>query len=383
VIVKAIRDYLDSGLPQQALDLSTTAKDAFMESLMSVVPSELSVIHHAGPAGTDVLDAAVKLAKYATGRRHVLSFHGGYHGHGHGPLAMMGNLGAKSKVPGTMADVHFLPFPYQYRNPFGIAGKAGEDAVLDYIETILRDDEGGIPRPACLVMEAIQGEGGVNPMSPAALQRIRKLTEDLGIVLIMDEVQAGVCRSGDFWAFQESGIVPDVLCMSKSLGGSMPMAVMAYRRELDVWHPGAHTGTFRGNQIAFACGRASLEYMKEVKLWEQVRRKGEGLKRKLNELKDANEVCIGDVRGRGLMLGVEYVHPRNKDHLGNSVPFSELAAEVQTQCLRRGLIIERGGRGGAVLRFLVPLIVEESELDIMYSIFADASRAAAKKILKK
>jgi diaminobutyrate-2-oxoglutarate transaminase len=385
VIVKAMKEYVESGLPQQALDLSTVAKAAFMRSLASVLPAELSVMHHAGPAGTDVLDAAIKLAKHATGRRHVVAFHGAYHGHGHGPLALMGSLGPKAPISGTMGDAHFFPYPYAFRNPFGLRGAEGEKAVMDYVETVLRDPESGLPKPAAVVVEAIQGEGGVNPMSADALRRLRRVTESLGIVLILDEVQAGMCRSGDFWAFQQSGIVPDIVCMSKALGGGMPMAVMAYRESLDKWPPGAHTGTFRGNQLAFVCGRASLEFMKDNRLWEQVRAKGDRLLKRLQAVKAAHPHVVADVRGRGLMLGVEFAHPPAatapdaKDHVGNPAPFGDLAAEVQYQCLRRGLILERGGRFGAVVRFLNALTIHNDELDAMADIFQDAVAAAVKR----
>lgn len=395
VVNKAASEFLASGAPLQVLDMATPVKDDYVTSLMSVVPDQLSRVHFCSPAGTDALDAAVKLCKIATGRRTVLAFHGAYHGHGHGTLAMMGNLGSKAPVPGLMPDVHFVPFPYPLRNPFGISDReAGEEAVLSYLRTVLGgDDESGIVKPACLVMEAIQGEGGVNPMSAHALREVRRITREAGVPLVMDEVQAGFCRSGDFFAFEHAGsgavagedLAPDVLCVSKAAGGSFPLAAILFREELNQWGPAAHTGTFRGNQIAFATGAASIEYMKETKLWEAAAERGNQLQARLNALaaRSSTQARIAEVRGRGLMVGIEFVASR--DVLGDDVPVDvsgvplpdgDLAAAVQQQAFQRGLIMERGGRGGAVMRFLPPLTITEAEVDECADVFEAAVEAA-------
>lgn len=366
--------FIDSGAPLQVLDLATEYKDEFIRTLRTVLPDELSRVHFSSPAGTDALDAAVKMCKMATGRRSVISFHGGYHGMGQSMLSLMGNLSKKSSVPGLMPDVYFLPYPNNYRNPFGIPGDEGDRAVMHYIQTVLDDDESGIPAPACMVIEAIQGEGGANPISDWALQELRRITKERNIPLIVDEVQAGFCRSGDFFAFEKSGIVPDVVCMSKAIGGSMPMAALAFTDELDVWKPSAHTGTFRGNQMAFACGTASINYMKEVKLWEQVRAKGENAIAKLNQLKDEVNI-IGNVRGRGLMIGIELVDPsKPADHHGLPAASGQFANEVQKRCFEKGMLMETGGRADAVARVLCPLIITDEELDTCLNIFADSVR---------
>eukprot|EP00928_Gymnodinium_smaydae_P025301 TRINITY_DN201_c0_g3_i1.p1 TRINITY_DN201_c0_g3~~TRINITY_DN201_c0_g3_i1.p1 ORF type:complete len:480 (-),score=43.24 TRINITY_DN201_c0_g3_i1:224-1663(-) len=375
VIREAIQEWLDSGVPQQILDMSSPGKDEFITELQSVVPPELTRFHHCSPAGTDALDAAVKLCKMKTGRRGVMSFHGGYHGHGQGPLAMMGNLDTKTHVPGLMGEVNFLPYPYDYRNPFGMNGAEGERAVLKYIETILDDVESGIPLPACIVLEAIQGEGGVNEMSDWALQELRRITAQKKVPLILDEVQSGFCRSGDFFAFNRSGIIPDVLCMSKAIGGGMPMAINAFKEDLNVWGPGSHTGTFRGNTIAFACGTASIRYMKQERLWEKVRQRGEQFRAHIEAIQARADI-IGHIRGRGLMQGIEIVDNTRTDHLGLPKPDGELAGRIQVEAFKRKLIFERGGRNGAVIRFLTPLIVTEEEIDITCGIFAEAVDAA-------
>lgn len=395
VAVEAAKSFLDSGSPMQVLDLNSPYKNAFMKELLGLLPDNLTRLHFASPAGTDCLDAAVKLCKVATGRRAVVSFHGGYHGMGQSTMAMMGNLNTKSNVPGLMGDTYFLPFPYQYRQPFGIKDPEEADAaVMAYIETALRDDESGIPKPACVVVEAIQGEGGVQPMSPWAMRELRRITKEQDIPLVIDEVQAGFCRSGRVFAFQHSdegpevsapiasdakygGIKPDVVCMSKAVGGGMPQAVVAFSEELNKWAPAAHTGTFRGNQISFATGTATLQYMQEHKLWEKAERQGEWLQKRLNELAEETGI-IGDVRGRGLMVGAELVRKDATDHNGVPMPDGEAAAAVQAHAFKeKKLIIEKGGRHGGVLRFLPPLTVTDEELERCVDMFSDSVRAVA------
>eukprot|EP00500_Bicosoecida_sp_ms1_P001095 CAMPEP_0203810246 /NCGR_PEP_ID=MMETSP0115-20131106/2821_1 /ASSEMBLY_ACC=CAM_ASM_000227 /TAXON_ID=33651 /ORGANISM="Bicosoecid sp, Strain ms1" /LENGTH=584 /DNA_ID=CAMNT_0050719031 /DNA_START=19 /DNA_END=1774 /DNA_ORIENTATION=+ len=381
VVKEALLSYIGGPTPKplQVLDMASVEKDHFVTKLFEVLPDNLSRVHFCSPAGTDALDAAVKMCKIATGRRTVLAFAGGYHGHGHGTLAMMGNLGAKTPVSGLMPDVHFLPFPYNYRHPFGMEGEEGETAVIRAWEAMLGDDESGVPKPACVVVEAIQGEGGVHPMSPRALRELRRITREHDIPLVIDEVQAGFCRSGDFFAFEHGDIQPDVVCMSKALGGGQPLAVIAFTEELNKWGPAAHTGTFRGSQLSFVAGAASIGYMQETKLWEHAAARGEQLRKRMTELQAASDVgCIGDIRGRGLMQGVELVrdHADEVDASGRPMPDGALAGRTQVECFKRGMLLERGGRGGAVMRMLPPLVIQEAQIDQACDIFAEALRAA-------
>jgi len=290
-------------------------------------------------------------------------------------------LGTKEIVPGLMSDVHFLPYPYAFRNPFGIKGDEGEDAVMTYIEHMLSDVESGISQPACVVIEIVQGEGGGNAISDSALRRLRAVTEAKNIPLVVDEVQTGFCRTGTFFAFERSGIVPDVVCLSKAVGGQMPLAMIAFKEELNVWSPGAHTGTFRGNTMSFVGGVRTIQLMRELKLDHQAARKGEYLQGLLRDTQ-TRHACIGDVRGRGLMIGVEFVDVHKpKDGTGTFPPHGLLSKRVQQECFKRGLILEVGGRGGSVNRFLPPLIISHSELDTVATIFEDAVRAASKEAL--
>ncbi|AGO15327.1 diaminobutyrate--2-oxoglutarate aminotransferase [Glaesserella parasuis ZJ0906] len=253
-VIQAIQDVLASGLPLHTLDLTTPLKDAFTEELLSFFPKGEYRLQFCGPSGADGTEAAIKLAKTYTGRGNVIAFSGGYHGMTHGSLSMTGNLNAKNAVQNLMAGVQFMPYPHEYRCPLGIGGEEGVDALTYYFENFIEDVESGVVKPAAVILEAIQGEGGVVTAPVKWLQKIREVTKKHGIVLILDEVQAGFCRSGKMFAFEHAGIEPDVVVMSKAVGGSLPLAVLAIKKEFDAWQPAGHTGTFRGNQLAMATG---------------------------------------------------------------------------------------------------------------------------------
>lgn len=377
--VAAVQRAVAEGVPWQTLDLTTPLKDVFVEAVFASLPQDFAQsarIQFCGPSGADAIEAAVKLAKTATGRRSVLAFHGAYHGMTHGALALTGETGPKLAVTGLMADVHFLPFPYAYRCPFNLGGEATWQASIAYIERLLEDSNSGIAPPAAMVLEAVQGEGGVIPAPDEWLRQIRRITYERGIPLIIDEVQTGVGRTGRMYAFEHAGIRPDVLVLSKAVGGGLPLSIVVYRETLDLWQPGAHAGTFRGNQLAMAAGAATLRFIME----EQLDRHAEAMgNRLLNRLREIAKIQpnLGDVRGRGLMIGAEIVDAQAApDRLGALPPYRELARKIQEQCLNRGLIVELGGRQGGVVRFLPPLIVTEGDVDRIALIFSEAVAAA-------
>lgn len=379
VVIAAIREALDSDLPLHTLDLTTPVKDKFVEELFASLPPEFAQnarIQFCGPTGADATEAAVKLVKTATGRRSMLSFHGGYHGMTNGALSLTGNLGAKVAVANLMPDVHFLPYPYHYRCPFGLGGDIGHRTSSHYIESILTDPESGIVPPAGMIMEIVQGEGGVIPAPDEWIREIRRITQEQNIPLIVDEIQTGFGRTGKLFAFEHSGIIPDVLLLSKAIGGSLPLSVVVYNQKLDQWKPGAHAGTFRGNQLAMAAGIAALRYTIENQLAEHAVELGSRLTNHLKQIQ--SEVnCIGDVRGRGLMIGVEIVNPHGKANARGFYPQHPLMArQIQAECMRRGLILELGGRHSSVIRFLPPLIVTDEQIDIIAEIFQAAVNAS-------
>jgi diaminobutyrate-2-oxoglutarate transaminase len=364
VVTDAIRSHLDSGAPLHTLDLTTEAKDTFVSELFDSLPPGLRAhgrIQFCGPSGSDAIEAALKLVKTATGRRTILGFHGGYHGHTHGSLALMGNVSPKLAISGLMPDVHFLPYPHPSRCPLGCTQCDGVHCA-DYVEHLLQDPESGVVHPAGMILEVVQGEGGSIPAPDAWLRRIRQLTREHQIPLIIDEVQTGWGRTGALYACQHAGVEPDVLVLSKAIGGSLPLSVVIYHEDLDVWQPGAHAGTFRGNQLAMAAGRATLQYLLEHDIPSHANAMGEHLQSRLRTLQ-AMHACIGEVRGRGLMVGMEMVDPREADRRGRPAYDGGRARAIQAACFERGLIIETGGRHSAVLRFLPPLIVTAAEID--------------------
>ena len=364
-IIQSIQDTLASGLPLHTLDLTTPLKDAFTEALLEHLPGgkEAYCLQFCGPSGADGTEAAIKLAKTYSGRSTVISFSGGYHGMTHGSLAMTGNLSAKNAVNGLMPGVQFMPYPHEYRCPLGIGGEAGVNALTYYFENFIEDVESGVTKPAAVILEAIQGEGGVVTAPVKWLKKIREVTAKHDIVLILDEVQAGFARSGKMFAFEHAGIEPDVVVMSKAVGGSLPLAVLGIKRKFDAWQPAGHTGTFRGNQLAMGTGIATLKTIKEENLAKNAQERGDFLQAEIKKLA-AQFPCIGNVRGRGLMIGIEIVDERQAaDHMGSLPADSQLAAAIQNACFNNKLLLEKGGRNGTVIRLLCPLIITQAECE--------------------
>ncbi len=374
-VIDTLKDVLSSGLPLHTLDLTTPVKDRFVSDLFETLPEELrreAKIQFCSPSGTDAVEAAIKLAKTATGRTDIVCFRGAYHGMSQGSLSLMGSLGPKAGVGQLVPGAHFFPYPYSYRCPFGRGGEETARLAGEYFERALRDPEGGINRPAAVILEAVQGEGGVIPAPAEWLRKVREVTAELGIPLIVDEVQSGVGRTGSFYAFEKAGIVPDIVVLSKAIGGGLPLAVTVYRSSLDVWKPGAHAGTFRGNQLAMAAGQKTLEVIERDGLVERAAAAGDRLRGHLGWIA-RNSAYVGEVRGAGLMLGIEIVDPvGRRDAIGHLPHGAEAAASIQADAFRQGLIMETGGRFGSVLRLLPPLIISDAEIDQVGAILANA-----------
>ncbi|WP_128895902.1 aspartate aminotransferase family protein [Longirhabdus pacifica] len=385
VIIEAIQNFLSEGYPLHTLDITTPVKEQFVDALFASLPESFSKkakIQFCGPSGADAVEAALKLVKTATGNRSVFSFHGGYHGMTHGALSLMGNTGAKEKITGLMSDVHFLPFPYDYRCPFGIGGEQGVNTGIHYIKNVLDDPESGIVSPAGMIMEVVQGEGGAIAADDKWVQHIRSITKERNIPLIVDEVQTGLGRTGKLYAFEHADVTPDVIILSKAIGGSLPLSVVVYDEALDVWEPGAHAGTFRGNQMAMATGLATMEYVIQNELDQHAARMGELMMSKFKEIQ-AQTNSIGDVRGKGLMIGVEIVDKEKQpDHLGTYPAHAERARHIQQACFEKGLIVEPGGRHGSVIRFLPPLVITEQQVEQVCDIFYDAIQSVEKQSMK-
>jgi diaminobutyrate-2-oxoglutarate transaminase len=379
IVVAAVQQALAESLPWQTLDLTTPVKDQFIQELFTSLPREFSEkakIQFCGPSGADAVEAAIKLAKTATGRRSILCFSGAYHGMTHGALSLTGQVAPKQPIAGLMPEVHFLPYPYTYRCPFAMSADQGHRISSAYIENLLSDPNSGVSSPAALILEIVQGEGGVIPAPDEWLQEIRRITQERNIPLIIDEVQTGLGRTGKMYAFEHAGIIPDGLILSKAIGGGLPVSVVIYHADLDQWSPGAHAGTFRGNQLALAAGSATIQYIREQRLDEHARDMGLRLLEALHLISEQFP-CIGDVRGKGLMIGVEIVDLQAQRQKGISPPsFPALARRIQQESLRRGMIVELGGRHNSVVRFLPPLIITSDQIDQISKIFFDAVAAA-------
>ncbi len=376
VAVEAIRRHLDLGTPMQTLDLVTPVKDEFVEQLFSTLPPDFAAnarIQFCSPCGTDAVEAALKLVKTATGRSGIWASSGGFHGQTHGSLALMGNYGPKQKIGGVMPGVQFVPFPYQYRCSLG-ESRCHDCRCGDYIKNLASDPESGLVPPAGFITEVVQGEGGAVPATTEWLRTVRTVTKDAGIPLIFDEVQTGWGRTGRMYAFEHSGVQPDVLVLSKAIGGGLPLAVIVYRKELDVWTSGAHSGTFRGNQLAMAAGTATLEFMRAHDVPFNAEKMGWRFRDRLSALQDKTG-SIGDIRGKGLMIGIEIVDPRQTDKLGRLCGDPAAARRIQRECFDRGVILELGGRHGAVVRLLPPLNITADQVDQVCSVFEEACDA--------
>jgi diaminobutyrate-2-oxoglutarate transaminase len=354
-----------------ALDFPTRPKLRLMRKLRSLLPGRLGEsgrFHFGGPTGSDAIESALKLTRAHTGRDAVIAFQGSYHGMTKEALSLTSDtsFGGPATTP-----VHFMPYPYCYRCPLGLKPDSCEMACAKLLETSLSDPHTGIPTPAAVLIEPIQGEGGTIVPPEGYLTEVRRITREHDIPLICDEIQSGFARTGKMFAVEHDGVTPDVMTLSKALGGiGYPLSCIAYDSTLDTWTKGAHIGTFRGHQVAMAAGLAAIEFMQEVDLAGHAAALGELT---LELLRDAQDTLpsVGDVRGRGLMIGIELVKDRDTKE-----PWPEMAAQIRTECFRKGVIIEVGGHFGNVARFLPPLVITRELLLTGVEIFVDAVRAS-------
>ncbi|MGW7534351.1 aspartate aminotransferase family protein [Amycolatopsis sp. NPDC054798] len=331
-----------------ALDFATPVKDEFSEAQLAMLPEALRPrmkLHFCGPAGTNAVEAALKLCKTATGRGGVVSLQGRFHGSAHAALGLTGRPGAGA-LPGTQ----YPPYSSCPRCPAGHDPDACAASCPELLEQSLHGSGDSLPLPAAVVLELVQGEGGVVPARADFVHRVRELTRELDIPLIVDELRTGCGRTGTWFAFERYGIEPDVIVASKELSGiGSPVSLIIYDERLDDWAPRAHTSAFRGNQLAFAAGARAIEVVNRDSVLENVVERGYQFEELFSPL--ASHLWVTDVRGTGLMWGIELTDPRT------GAPASELALAVQNHALRRGLIVELGGRGDSVVRLLPPLNV--------------------------
>ncbi len=341
---QALVDYVSRDGITHTLDMYSEAKEAFIRRFQEVIlaPRNLNYkLQFPGPTGTNAVEAALKLARKVTGRQDVVGFTNAFHGMTLGSLSVTGN-GFKRAGAG-------VPLGHSSSVPFD--GYLGQDTdTLDYFEAMLQDKGSGLEDPAAVIVETVQAEGGVNVASLDWLRRLRKITEAHGIVLIIDDIQVGCGRTGRFFSFEEAGIVPDIVTLSKSLSGyGLPLALVLIKPELDQWAPGEHNGTFRGHCPAFVTAVAALEqYWRDDALARDVQRKGDLVRERLERMLRSRGLS-GVVRGRGLINGVEFAD-------------AELAGKVSKAAFERGLVIETAGVDDQVLKLLPSLTLSDAEL---------------------
>lgn len=341
----ALIEYLQSDGILHGMDMYTPAKREFLNTLQEKIlkPRDLDYrVMCCGPTGTNAVEASLKLARKVTGRSNVWAFMGCFHGMSLGALSLTTEAYARDAAGVALGNCTHIPAPYMFP----------ELNVIDYMQRLLDDDHSGVAKPAALVMETVQAEGGIYPFAPDFLKACEEFCHKNGILLIVDDIQAGNCRTGTFFSFERGGIKPDMVTLSKSIGGiGMPMSLLLIRPELDVWQPAEHNGTFRGNQLAFVAGKAALEYMLDNQLDKEVQRKAAIVEAYIKEEilpLDSRLSC----RGIGLMWGVDC------EKLGGD-PFSKAVIQA---CFRRKLILERAGRDSCVVKMMPPLIIAEDLL---------------------
>jgi diaminobutyrate-2-oxoglutarate transaminase len=356
-----------------SLDVPNPARRALVETLLSLLPDSLNKVFFGGPTGSDAVEAAIKLARYNRALYPLIAFEGGYHGMSAGALSLSSGLGFKEDFLPLLPEVHFVPYAYCYRCLFKKKPDTCELDCAKYLEHILEDPHSGVAKPAAVIVEAIQGEGGSIVPPDQFIPKIREICSKHGIILIVDEIQSGFCRTGKMFAFEHTGILPDIVTMSKALGGiGFPISCVAYKEELDTWPPGKHIGTFRGHVVAYAAGRVALNFMVKNKLDEHASHLGGSMLSWLKEIEKDSKI-VGEARGKGLMLGIELVKDKESKE-----PAPELAKRVRTFCHRHGLLIEIGGHFSNVARFLPPLVLTEELALKGIEIFEDAIREAEK-----
>ncbi len=344
ILKKALLEYIGSNGITHGLDMSTVAKRELLETIRDNLLSPRGLdykVQFPGPTGANAVEAALKLARKVTGRKTILSFTNAFHGMTLGALSVTGNA-AKRAGAGVPLE-HSTPMPYD-----GYFDNTIED--FGWMQRVLDDSSSGFDRPAAVIVETVQGEGGVNLARAEWLRHLAGLCAARDILLIVDDVQMGCGRTGPFFSFEIAGITPDIVTLSKSIGGyGLPMALVLLKPEHDQWAPGEHNGTFRGNNPAFVTATAALrEYWSDDKLAQRTAENGEYVARTLNAVAQRHEGV--STRGRGMVHGIVFDDPSQ-------------AGKVCRTAFEQGLLVETSGSMDEVVKLLPPLTLGSDELD--------------------
>jgi diaminobutyrate-2-oxoglutarate transaminase len=345
IMRKKLVEYIESGGITHSLDLYTDAKREFMETFREKIlrPRNYDyTLMFTGPTGTNAVEASLKMARKITRRSHVLSFTNGWHGQTLGALSMTANSHHRDGAGIALTGAHRVPYD----------GYLGDEVdTTEYIDKVLSDSSSGVDLPAAAIVETIQGEGGVNYCSMEWLKRLAKVCKKHGVLLIIDDIQAGCGRSGHFFSFEEAGIQPDIVTLSKSLSGyGLPFAMVMFKPELDQWKPGEHNGTFRGNNHAFVTSKAAIDtYWSDDTFAESVRSKGKYIADRLDKIVEKYGDNNFTAKGRGMFQGINCVN-------------GEIASKITRAAFKKGLIIETSGTDDQIIKLLCPLIISEDTL---------------------
>ncbi|SFP93654.1 diaminobutyrate--2-oxoglutarate transaminase [Hydrogenimonas thermophila] len=350
-ITNALLEYLKKDGVVHGLDMATTAKKEFIHSFQENIlkPRNLEYkLQFTGPTGTNAVETALKLARLVKGRSNIISFTNGYHGLTQGSLSITGNNEYRDESYISRCNAAFMPYDGYFENI----------DTIEYLRKFLADGSSGVDTPAAIIVETVQGEGGINVASKEWLQRLEAICREFDILLIIDDIQVGNGRTGEFFSFEFAGINPDIVTLSKSIGGGLPMAMLLFKPELDQWKPGEHTGTFRGNNLAFVAAKTAIEnYWTNDDLSKAVFYKEKILKKHLESIVQKYKQYNISIRGRGLVYGFEVLND------------SSVASEISAKCFNNGLIVETAGSEGQVIKFLPPLIIDEKTLKNGLEIF--------------
>ncbi|MGV0793999.1 diaminobutyrate--2-oxoglutarate transaminase [Mycolicibacterium sp. XJ1819] len=358
ILKRAVLDYLAADGVVHSLDMATTAKQDFLEAFSGLVlkPRDLDYkVQFPGPTGTNAVESALKLARKVTGRESIVSFTNAFHGMTLGALSVTGN--SMKRAGAGIPLVHATPMPYD--NYFG-----GVTEDFHWFERVLDDSGSGLNRPAAVIVETVQGEGGLNAARIEWLQALAELCRQREILLIVDDVQMGCGRTGPFFSFEAAGIVPDIVTLSKSISGyGLPMAITLFHPDLDVWAPGEHNGTFRGHNPAFITATKALETYWETDAFAQsTTGKGQFIRDRLDGIAASHEGI--STRGRGMAQGLRFEQ-------------EDRASAVCRAAFERGLLMETSGPSDEVAKILPPLTISQPDLSAGLDILAESVAVTA------
>lgn len=358
----AVIEYMQDNGVTHSLDLHTRAKRAFIEKFVDTILQPRNMPHKLqfmGPTGTNSVEAALKIARRVTGRREIVAFSHGFHGMTLGALACTANQAFRGAAGIPLENVRHFPFGCE--KPLGNSGSRTPSDIIEELRALYADTSSGHLPPAAFLIETIQAEGGVNVAEQQWLLDLQNLAREVGSLIIVDDIQVGMGRTGSFFSFDHTGLDPDVICLAKGVGGmGIPLAMNLVKPEIDKhWKPGEHTGTFRGQNLSFVAGREALSYFDDDQLMSEVQRKGELMMESMQELAGKQDDL--EVRGKGMIVGLD-------------TGSGDRSRAIVDACFKSGLIIAACGTGGRVVKLIPPLTIPDEDLSAGLKILVESTQ---------